>query len=36
METIDWMSVSAATLAIGIFAGGIFMMFTDVWTKKKR
>jgi hypothetical protein len=36
METIDWMSVSAGTLAIGIFVGGICMMFTDVWTKKKR
>ena len=36
METIDWMNVSAAGLAISIFVGGICMMFTDVWTKKKR
>jgi len=34
--TIDWMSVSAATLAIAIFAGGLLMMFTDVWTQRKK
>ncbi|WP_277879935.1 hypothetical protein [Leptolyngbya sp. FACHB-36] len=35
METIDWMSVSAAGLAAAIFIGGILMMFTTLWTTKK-
>jgi hypothetical protein len=35
METIDWMSISAGGLAIAIFIGGIFMMFTNLWTTKR-
>lgn len=36
METLDWMNISAAGLAIAVFVGGILMMFTDTWTNKKR
>jgi hypothetical protein len=34
MENIDWMNLSAATLAIAILIGGMLMMFTSVWTTK--
>lgn len=36
MESIDWMLVVPATLAIAIFVGGMLMMFTGVWTSRKR
>jgi hypothetical protein len=36
METVDWMSVAAAGLAIAIFAGGLLMMFTNIWTTRDR
>ncbi len=36
MESIDWMSVLPAGLAIAIFLGGMLMMFTSVWTTRKR
>jgi hypothetical protein len=36
MESIDWMSVLPAGLAIAIFLGGMLMMFTSIWTTRKR
>jgi len=36
MENIDWMNVSAAGLAIFILLGGMLMMFTNVWTTKRK
>jgi hypothetical protein len=36
MENVDWMSVTAAGLAITIFFGGMLMMFTNIWTTKKK
>lgn len=35
METIDWTTVIPAALAIGIFVGGMLMMFTGIWTSRK-
>ncbi len=38
METTDWQSIIPAGIAISIFLGGMFMMFTNLWTdsvKKK-
>lgn len=32
METIDWENVIIGGLAIVIFIGGMFMMFTNIWT----
>ncbi len=32
METIDWENVIIGTLAIVIFIGGLFMMFSNIWT----
>lgn len=31
METVDWENVIIGTLAIVIFVGGLFMMFTNIW-----
>jgi hypothetical protein len=36
MESIDWMTVIPAGLAIAIFAGGMLMMFTGIWTSRNR
>lgn len=36
MESIDWMNVIPAGLAIAIFLGGMLMMFTGIWTTRKR
>jgi hypothetical protein len=36
MENIDWINVSAGGMAIAIFIGGLTMMFTDLWTRKKK
>lgn len=36
MENIDWATVIAVSLAIGIFVGGLLMMFTGVWTMKNK
>lgn len=36
MESIDWMNVVPAGLAIAIFLGGMLMMFTGIWTTRKR
>lgn len=36
METLDWMNVTAASLAIAIFVGGMLMMFTGIWTQRKK
>jgi len=36
MESIDWMSATAAGLAIAIFIGGLLMMFTGIWTAKDK
>lgn len=36
MESMDWMTIIPVTLAIGIFVGGMLMMFTGVWTSRKR
>ncbi len=33
---IDWMNVLAAGLAAAVLLGGMLMMFTGVWTGKKR
>jgi hypothetical protein len=33
-DTIDWMTVLPAGLAIGIFLGGMLMMFTGLWTQR--
>ncbi|MGL5508301.1 MAG: hypothetical protein ACRC2J_13085 [Microcoleaceae cyanobacterium] len=32
MESIDWQLVIPGTLAIAIFLGGMFMMFSNLWT----
>ena len=32
MENVDWENVIAGGLAIVIFAGGLLMMFTNIWT----
>lgn len=32
MESIDWQLVIPGTLAITIFLGGMFMMFSNLWT----
>ena len=32
MEAIDWQLVIPGTLAIAIFVGGMFMMFSNLWT----
>lgn len=36
MENIDWMNASAAGLAVLILLGGMLMMFTNVWTTKRK
>jgi hypothetical protein len=36
MENIDWMNALPAGLAIGIFLGGMLMMFTGIWTAKDK
>jgi succinate-acetate transporter protein len=36
MESIDWMTVVPVGLAIAIFVGGMLMMFTGIWTSRKR
>lgn len=36
MESIDWMTVIPAGLAIAIFLGAMLMMFTGIWTTRKR
>ncbi len=33
-DTIDWMTVLPAGLAISIFLGGMLMMFTGLWTQR--
>jgi len=35
-DAIDWMTVAPAMLAIAIFVGGMLMMFTGIWTSRKR
>jgi uncharacterized membrane-anchored protein YhcB (DUF1043 family) len=36
MENTEWLNVVAGGLAIGIFIGGILMMFTTVFTTKNK
>ncbi|EKQ70110.1 hypothetical protein OsccyDRAFT_0375 [Leptolyngbyaceae cyanobacterium JSC-12] len=36
MESVDWMTVIPGILAIAIFLGGMTMMFTGIWTSRKR
>ncbi len=36
MENTDWLNAVAGGLAIAIFIGGLLMMFTTVWTTKKK
>jgi hypothetical protein len=36
MEKIDWMNVLPAGLAIAIFAGGMLMMFSGIWTARNK
>jgi hypothetical protein len=36
MENLDWMNVLPAGLAITIFLGGMLMMFTNIWTTKRK
>jgi hypothetical protein len=35
MENVDLLNGIAGVLAIGIFVGGLLMMFTTFWTTKK-
>jgi hypothetical protein len=34
VENIDWMTVVPVGLAVSIFAGGMLMMFTGLWTQR--
>jgi hypothetical protein len=36
MENADWLNWVVGGLAIALFIGGILMMFTTVWTTKKK
>lgn len=36
MEAINWMDVIPAGLAILIFAGGLFMLVSGVWSARDR
>jgi hypothetical protein len=36
MENTDWMNWVAGGLAISIFIGALLMMFTNIWTTKKK
>jgi len=36
MENTEVLNVVAGGLAIAIFVGGLLMMFTTVWTTKKK
>jgi hypothetical protein len=36
MENSDWLNWVFGGLAIAIFIGGLLMMFTTVWTSKKK
>jgi hypothetical protein len=36
MENIDWINVGFGGAAIAIVVGGFLMMFTSVWTTKKK
>jgi hypothetical protein len=36
MENIDWTTAIPAGAAIAIFLGGFLMMFTGIWTSRKR
>jgi hypothetical protein len=36
METINWMDVIPAGLAIAIFAGGLFMLISGVWSARDK
>jgi hypothetical protein len=35
-STVDWANLTAGGLAIALLLGGMLMMFTTVWTTKKR
>lgn len=36
MESIDWMNVIPAGLAIAIFAGGMLMLVSGVWSARNK
>jgi hypothetical protein len=36
MENTDLLNAIAGGLAIAIFIGGLLMMFTTIWTTKKK
>jgi hypothetical protein len=36
IENTEWLNWVAGGLAIAIFIGGMLMMFTTVWTSKKK
>jgi hypothetical protein len=36
MENTDLLNAIAGVMAIAIFIGGLLMMFTTVWTTKKK
>jgi len=36
METTDWQNLIAGSLAIAVIIGAFLMMFTNVWTTKKK
>jgi hypothetical protein len=36
METINWMDVIPAGFAIAIFAGGLFMLVSGVWSARDK
>lgn len=36
MENMEWMNYVAGGLAIAIFIGALLMMFTTVWTTKRK
>jgi hypothetical protein len=36
METINWMDVIPAGLAIAIFAGGLFMLISGAWSARDK
>lgn len=36
MENIDWINVGAGGAAIAILLGGMLMMFTGIWTTKRK